>query len=96
MQMERQGQAGAKIHWRMDRTSQGQFCGQERWPLEWNRKMNESDFYELVKKMRIAQREYFACRCPSSLNRAKKLERQVDEMVREHENSKLPKQAQLI
>lgn len=58
--------------------------------------MNEANFYALVKKMRLAQREYFACRCPSSLNRAKKLERQVDEMVREYENSKLPKQAQLI
>ncbi len=57
---------------------------------------SEDSFYALVKKMRLAQCEYFACRCPSLLNRAKKLERQVDEMVREYENSKLPKQAQLI
>ncbi len=58
--------------------------------------MSEEDFYALVKKMRLAQREYFACRCPSNLNRAKELERQVDDILREHERAKGQQQARLI
>lgn len=58
--------------------------------------MNEADFQKLVKRMRDAQREYFACPCPSRLNLAKKLEKQVDDSLREYEIAKGPQQAQLI
>lgn len=57
--------------------------------------ISEDDFCGLVKRMREAQREYFACRCPSNLNRAKKLERQVDGFLRERERAKGPQQGEL-
>lgn len=53
-------------------------------------------FYSLVKKMRKAQCEYFACKCPSRLARAKKLERLVDDAVREYDAGKGPQQNTLF
>ena len=35
-------------------------------------------FRDLVRRVREAQKEYFATRSPNSLNRSKELERQVD------------------
>ena len=56
----------------------------------------ENDFYALVKEMRLAQREYFACRCPSSLNRAKKLEKEVDRKLKAREEANNPRQSTLF
>lgn len=42
---------------------------------------NIDEFIEAVKKMRKAQNEYFRTRSGIALNEAKKLEKQVDEML---------------
>lgn len=57
---------------------------------------NDADFYSLVKKMRDAQREYFACKCPSNLSRAKKLEGYVDKILLEREKENEPRQNTLL
>lgn len=58
--------------------------------------MTKEDFYELVKKMRLAQKEYFSNRCPSNLNRAKSLEHEVDKAVKDWEFANSPQQASLM
>ena len=40
--------------------------------------MNNLEFYNLVKEMRQAQKEYFRTRSKDILNRSKELERKVD------------------
>lgn len=48
--------------------------------IEWADKDHES-FRELVKEMRSAQREYFRTRSAEVLDKSKKLERKVDELL---------------
>lgn len=55
--------------------------------------MKDREFLELVRRMRAAQRVYFQCRAPSDLNRAKALEREVDEELKRREMAEAPKQA---
>lgn len=57
--------------------------------------MEHSDFYALVKTMRQAQRDYFACKAPSALHKAKELEREVDKALKEYANRDKPKQSRL-
>jgi hypothetical protein len=46
--------------------------------------MTETDFRELVKKMRLAQKEYFRTRSQVVLGTAKELEKQVDRCLDQH------------
>jgi len=39
-------------------------------------------FFNLVKAMREAQREYFSTRSPQALTKARQLERRVDESIK--------------
>ena len=39
------------------------------------------EFYRMVKRMRLAQKEYFKSRSPENLERAKRYEREVDEAI---------------
>lgn len=48
--------------------------------IEWADKDHKS-FRELVKEMRSAQREYFRTRSAEVLDKSKKLERKVDELL---------------
>ncbi len=51
-----------------------------------------NDFEQLVLNMRQAQREYFHTRSPEGLNRAKQLERQVDNLLTAKQNQDKPDQ----
>lgn len=51
--------------------------------------MKEDDFYELVKRMRKAQKDYFRTRESAPLEDSKRLEREVDKAILEHEDDKL-------
>lgn len=51
--------------------------------------MKEDDFYELVKRMRKAQKDYFRTRESVPLEDSKRLEREVDKAILEHEEDKL-------
>lgn len=44
--------------------------------------MDAAEFFELVCQMRLAQKDYFKSRRPTALERAKELERQVDEVLK--------------
>lgn len=59
--------------------------------------MNAQDFFELVRKMRVAQKGYFATRAQGYLAESKQLEREVDREIarvdatlREKQCPKLP------
>lgn len=58
--------------------------------------MTDREFAELVRKMRVAQQAYFQCRAPSNLNRAKALEREVDEELKRRKVAEAPKQETLF
>lgn len=44
--------------------------------------MNAQDFFELVSKMRKAQKEYFATRTTEALFHSKQLEREIDAEIK--------------
>lgn len=44
--------------------------------------MSAKEFFELVKSMRKAQKDYFATRTNSALNKSKQLEREVDAEIK--------------
>lgn len=44
----------------------------------------DKEFYESVRKMRAAQKEYFKTRSKDILNESKKLEKKVDAMLEEY------------
>ena len=48
--------------------------------------MTPREFYELVVKMRKAQREYFATRTNDALSKSKQLERDVDAEIKRVED----------
>lgn len=48
--------------------------------------MNAKEFFELVAKMRKAQREYFATRTNDALSKSKQLEREVDAEIKRVED----------
>lgn len=58
--------------------------------------MTDREFVELVRKMRAAQRGYFQCRAPSDLNRAKALERKVDDELKRRTAAEAPQQTTLF
>lgn len=58
--------------------------------------MTDREFVELVRRMRAAQRVYFQCRAPSDLNRAKDLEREVDQELKQRAAAEAPQQAKLF
>ena len=58
--------------------------------------MTDREFVELVRKMRAAQRVYFQCRAPSDLNRAKALERKVDDELERRSAAEAPQQTTLF
>ena len=43
--------------------------------------MNAKDFFDLVSKMRKAQKDYFATRSSDALEKSKRLEREVDKEI---------------
>lgn len=47
--------------------------------------MKPEQFYELVSQMRAAQRTYFKERTSSNLTIAKKLEKEVDQAIADHQ-----------
>jgi hypothetical protein len=47
--------------------------------------MNEREFIELVRQMRILQRKYFRARSPMALREAKQYEKEVDEYLKSQE-----------
>lgn len=47
--------------------------------------MSENEFYELVARMRAKQKEYFRTKDLNALNESKRLEREVDKALLEHE-----------
>ena len=47
--------------------------------------MSENEFYELVARMRAKQKEYFRTKDLNALNESKRLEREVDKALKEHE-----------
>ena len=51
--------------------------------------VKENDFYELVKSMRKAQKDYFRTRESVPLEDSKRLEKEVDKAIIEHEEDKL-------
>ena len=55
--------------------------------------MTDREFVELVRRMRLAQNTYLLIRASSDLNRAKALEREVDEELKRREMVEAPKQA---
>lgn len=58
--------------------------------------MTLDDFIALAAEMRQAQRDYFAARTPSALNHAKKLERELDQQIKNYKNGKPEQQACLL
>lgn len=54
--------------------------------------MNAQDFFELVRKMRVAQRGYFATRAQGYLAESKELETQVDREIKRVDDLLLAKQ----
>ena len=54
--------------------------------------MNAQDFFELVRKMRVAQRGYFATRAQGYLTESKELEAQVDREIKRVDDLLLAKQ----
>ena len=54
--------------------------------------MTDREFVELVRRMRLAQNTYLLIRAPSDLNRAKALEREVDEELERRKMTEAPKQ----
>ena len=44
--------------------------------------MNAREFFELVSKMRKAQKDYFATRTNDALSKSKQLEREVDAEIK--------------
>jgi hypothetical protein len=53
--------------------------------------MNEREFFELVKKMRLAQIRYFRTRDRMDLDVARDLERAVDEVIGGEQHELFPK-----
>lgn len=51
----------------------------------------ETKLLELVDQMRAAQREYFKTRSPAAMDRAKKLEREVDRQLAARHEAAQPK-----
>jgi len=51
--------------------------------------MKDEEFYDLVSRMRSAQKEYFRTRDANVLNESKRLEKEVDNAIKEHEEDKL-------
>ncbi|MCL2175003.1 MAG: hypothetical protein FWB73_03050 [Treponema sp.] len=49
------------------------------------------DFIEVVADLREVQKEYFKTRCPSILNKAKKLEREVDSCIKQKRSERAKK-----
>lgn len=43
-------------------------------------------FFDKVKEMRAAQREYFRYRSNTALQKAKKLEKEVDDLIKQEES----------
>ncbi|HJH14194.1 MAG TPA: hypothetical protein K8U76_02865 [Bilophila wadsworthia] len=58
--------------------------------------MTDREFVELVRRMRLAQNTYLLIRAPSDLNRAKALEREVDEELERRKMAEAPKQTTLF
>lgn len=60
--------------------------------------MNHTEFFKWVKKMRDSQKEYFRTRDNRILQRAKMLEKIVDELIFEHQanNKQEPRQLNLF
>lgn len=54
--------------------------------------MNAQHFFELVRKMRVAQRGYFATRAQGYLTESKELEAQVDREIKRVDGLLLAKQ----
>ena len=54
--------------------------------------MTDREFVELVRRMRLAQNTYLLIRASSDLNRAKALEREVDEELERRTMTEAPKQ----
>lgn len=54
---------------------------------------NNKPFFDLVSKMRKAQKDYFRTRSSNALNEAKRLEQQVDDAL---SNMKVVQQCSLI
>jgi len=52
-------------------------------------KITAEEIIELVKQMRIAQKEYFSSRSGASLSKSKNLERAVDHAISEYFNPNL-------
>ena len=50
------------------------------------KQMKPKEFYDLVVKMRKAQKDYFATRTKTALEQSKQLEREVDAEIRRVEN----------
>ena len=46
------------------------------------------DFYELVKQMRETQKLYFKTRDANVLNESRRLEKEVDKAIKEHDEDK--------
>ena len=57
--------------------------------------MEFSEFVNLVKLMRETQKKYFRLHSYEALNESKKLEKQVDEVIKEITESPQPYQPQL-
>lgn len=53
--------------------------------------MTDREFVELVRRMRLAQNTYLLIRASSDLNRAKALEREVDEELERRKMTEAPK-----
>lgn len=58
--------------------------------------MTDREFVELVRRMRLAQNTYLLIRASSDLNRAKALEREVDEELERRKMAEAPKQTTLF
>lgn len=54
--------------------------------------MNAKEFYDTVKEMREAQRNYFKYRTKQFLEQSKSLERAIDDEIKRVEQIKLDKQ----
>ena len=50
--------------------------------------MTTDEFYKLVEEMRNVQKEYFRTRDANILNESKRLEKAVDNAIKEHEEDK--------
>ena len=58
--------------------------------------MTDREFVELVRRMRLAQNTYLLIRASSDLNRAKALEREVDEELERRKMTEAPKQTTIF